>query len=343
MVERLNRRDFLKLSASSLSAAVIKPPPPRKTTTPIGLGRVSVASINLYSEPSYRSNRLTVLKRDQLFTLFSSDNSDDGPSHNPLWYRTADGYVHSGHVQIVRWEPQKPIRVIPENGALFEVCVPFTRSYRKPDPTSNPLYRLYFQSTAWVAAIEQDPDGRMWYCLLDDLLKVHYFVRAEHLRRIEAHELSPISPDIAPDEKRIEVSLAHQEVRVFEKGRLVFRTCISSGVPDNRPRENGIPTATPKGRFYVTKKTPLRHMGDGNLTADPNAYELPGVPWVSFFYKTGVAFHGTYWHTDYGKPKSHGCINMRPEEAKWLYRWCTPVIEADQILKAGHGTSVVVV
>jgi lipoprotein-anchoring transpeptidase ErfK/SrfK len=128
----------------------------------------------------------------------------------------------------------------------------------------------------------------------------------------------------------------------FEEERLVLRTRISSGVPDSRPRRNGIPTATPKGRFYITKKTPLRHMGDGHLTPDLEAYELPGVPWVSFFHSTGVAFHGTYWHCDFGRPKSHGCVNMRTEEAKWLYRWTTPAIEADEMLKAGHGTSVLV-
>jgi lipoprotein-anchoring transpeptidase ErfK/SrfK len=83
-------------------------------------------------------------------------------------------------------------------------------------------------------------------------------------------------------------------------------------------------------------------MGDGHITANLEAYELPGVPWVSYFTSTGVAFHGTYWHSDYGRPQSHGCINMRPEEAKWLFRWSTPVIEADVILATGHGTSVYV-
>jgi lipoprotein-anchoring transpeptidase ErfK/SrfK len=67
-------------------------------------------------------------------------------------------------------------------------------------------------------------------------------------------------------------------------------------------------------------------MGEGsNLRYDVDIYELPGVPWVSYFEPTtGVAIHGTYWHNNFGVTMSHGCINMRSEDAKWIYRWCTP-------------------
>lgn len=343
MLEKPNRRDFLKLSALSMGGLAFKPPPPLYPNGPIGLGRVAVSPVAIYREPSLKSKPLDYLERDQILTLLARENSDEGPAHNPLWFRITEGYVHSGPIQLVCWEPQAPENELPEGGALFEVSVPFTRAYRAADPSSDPLYRLYCQSTAWVLSVEEGSDGRLWYRLLDDLLKVQYFVRAEHLRRIAAEELTPISPEIEHHEKYIEVSLAHQEVRAYEKGKLVLRTRISSGIPNPRPGPNGIPTATPRGRFYITKKTPLRHMGDGHLTPDLEAYELPGVPWVSFFHQTGVAFHGTYWHTDFGRPKSHGCINMRTEEAKWLYRWTLPTVEADAMIKAGHGTTVEVI
>jgi hypothetical protein len=72
------------------------------------------------------------------------------------------------------------------------------------------------------------------------------------------------------------------------------------------------------------------------------AYDLPGVPWVSFFTSTGVAFHGTYWHNDYGRPRSNGCVNLRSEDSKFIYRWTTPVVppETDYLHLPGQGTTV---
>ncbi|MFP3854181.1 MAG: L,D-transpeptidase [Anaerolineales bacterium] len=178
---------------------------------------------------------------------------------------------------------------------------------------------------------------------MDDLLHISYYARAEHFRYVSADEISPISPEVPLAEKWIEVSLAHQELMAYERDNLVMRTRISSGIPDKRPRQNGIPTITPTGRFYVDKKMPLRHMGDGRITGSLEAYELPGVPWVSYFHETGVAFHGTYWHRNFGTPTSHGCINMQIDEAKWLFRWTLPVVEHNKILRIGAGTPVSVV
>lgn len=77
------------------------------------------------------------------------------------------------------------------------------------------------------------------------------------------------------------------------------------------------------------------------MTDDLEAYILPGVPWVSFFEpETGIAFHGTYWHQNFGVPMSHGCINMKTEEARWLYRWTTPAGEIQKMNTIGYGTQV---
>lgn len=343
MEKQLSRRDALKLVALSTGAVAWRPPPPDPSKAAGGLGRVTTDWIHLYKEPSFRSPRLARFLRDELLTLEEPINSDLGPSYNPRWYRTEGGYAHSGHLQPVRWETQDPRWNLPEGGALFQVSVPYSRAYRDPDPTSDPLYRLYYHSTAWAESTIEGSDGRAWYQLVDDLLHVRYCVRAEHLRPVPPSQLEPISPHIPLEHKHIEVSLARQEVLAFEMKELVLRTRVSTGIPDEEPRENGIPTITPTGRFYVDKKMPLRHMGDGHLTASLDAYELPGVPWVSYFHETGVAFHGTYWHNNFGTPMSHGCVNMTVEDALWLYRWTLPVVEHNETLRIGRGTSVQVV
>jgi lipoprotein-anchoring transpeptidase ErfK/SrfK len=65
------------------------------------------------------------------------------------------------------------------------------------------------------------------------------------------------------------------------------------------------------------------------------------VPWTSFFeFTTGVALHGTYWHDNFGARMSHGCVNMRTEEAKWIYRWTAPVARSTDWNRKGYGTRV---
>jgi hypothetical protein len=92
-------------------------------------------------------------------------------------------------------------------------------------------------------------------------------------------------------------------------------------------------------------KMPSKHMGEANLAADIEDYVIPGVPWTSFFTERGHAFHGTYWHDNFGVPMSHGCINMRPEEAKWIFRWSLPLSTLDEINplsldRKGYGTRI---
>lgn len=340
---QINRREFLQLFGLTGLGFALPDLPDSPIPGENRLGRVTVSSIRVHSEPTFASPPVWTHNRDEILSLQAIVLGDDGPAHNPRWYRTYRGYAHSANLQIVAYEPQPPHAQIPVGGSLFEVSVPYTRAFRRPDPVAPPVYRLYYHSTAWVVETLGGEDGKTWYGLLDDLLGVKYYVPGEHLRRILPSEISPLSPDISPQEKRIEVRLASQELLAFEAEHLVFKTNISSGIPDPRPRQNGIPTITPSGRFYVTRKMPLRHMGDGNLTADLNAYELPGVPWVSYFHQTGVAFHGTYWHSDFGKPRSHGCINMKTEEALWLYRWSLPSVPSEEILRTGYGTKVTVI
>ena len=66
-------------------------------------------------------------------------------------------------------------------------------------------------------------------------------------------------------------------------------------------------------------------MAAGDIAS--NGFDLPGVPWVLYITKGGISLHGTYWHNDYGHPRSHGCINLTPQASKWLYRWTVPSVE----------------
>ncbi len=107
--------------------------------------------------------------------------------------------------------------------------------------------------------------------------------------------------------KWIEVDLSQQRLYAHENGQVVFTTRISSGIAGHR---------TPIGRFRIWAKVRRQTMsGPG--------YNLPNVQWVMYFAGEN-AIHGTYWHHNFGRPMSHGCINATNNAAKWLYNWAPP-------------------
>jgi L,D-transpeptidase catalytic domain len=349
--QTLTRRDFLKLSGLAAGALIydplkgLQPPLERDSPTTVGKGRVATHAIYRYQEPSFRSERLGMIKRDEIVAIYQEITAPDGPAYNPRWYQLDEGYIHSGYIQRVEMAQYNypPLADIPESGQLAEVTVPITRSYRRLSKDRwSPLYRLYFQSVHWITGLEEGPDGSPWYRLTDDLLHVQTFVPASDLRPIDSSELSPLSTDVPEAEKHIEVSINNQTLKAFEGEQIVLTAKVSTGIPSKGPSPNGIPTDTPLGRYRVQTKMPSRHMGDGELNGDLEAYELLGVPWVCFFHKEGIALHGTYWHDNFGRMMSHGCVNLRMEDAKWIYRWTRPVITPDQWYAREMGTLVLI-
>jgi lipoprotein-anchoring transpeptidase ErfK/SrfK len=123
------------------------------------------------------------------------------------------------------------------------------------------------------------------------------------------------------NEKRIEVDLTRQRTYAFEGDRKVYEFIISSGSWGR----------TPTGEFTIWTKVRSQLMKGGSKELG-TYYYLPNVPYVMFFYNNeiekmrGFSFHGTYWHSNFGHPMSHGCINMKNEDAKTLYEWATPVV-----------------
>lgn len=100
------------------------------------------------------------------------------------------------------------------------------------------------------------------------------------------------------------VVLSTQMAYAYEDGILKKTALIASGLPA---------TPTVQGDFRIYRKVRKQRMsGPG--------YSLPNVEWVMYFYR-GYAFHGTWWHTNFGQPQSKGCINMTNADAKWFYQF----------------------
>ena len=346
LIKKISRRDFLKLGALGLSNLAFLPGYDfGELADSDNLVRVATSKLSVYSQPDDTSTIKFQRYRDEILNVYYEVISDKSPKYNPLWYRVWGGYIHSTHLQRVHIKFNEVPARFPEGLHLIEITVPYASSYLQKTPGAwTPLYRLYYGSVHWAVGLVEGPDGKPWYRIRDELVRLdslNYYIPAHQARIIPPEETAPISPDVKPDQKYIEVSLYDQELTAYEQGKVVLKTKISSGLDYSPP--GMIPWNTPKGRFNVQTKMPSKHMGDGVFTDDIEAYELPGVPWASFFEpENGVAFHGTYWHQNHGVPMSHGCINMKTEEALWLFRWVTPAADLSKIYTVGYGTQVLI-
>lgn len=342
----LTRRDFLQLGTLGLGSLAFRPLSPLAYSdfNPIGVVRITVAKTDIFQEPDASSPILGTFDRDKLVSILEEIKDPEALPNAPCWYRIRNGFLYSMYTQRVEKRHLNiPLTWVHDEGTLGEVTVPYTRAYlNNPLYGWMPVYRLYFRSVHWITDVDQGPDGKPWYQISDesdDNLK--YYVPGPHIRLIDPKELTPISPETPWEHKKIEVNLTTQECKAYESDKLVLHTLISSGIP-GIGGDSPIPTHTPTGRYNIQVKMPSKHMGDGRVTDNIEAYELPGVPWCCFFVDTGVAFHGTYWHHNYGRRMSHGCVNMTMEDARWLYRWALPQADFYEWEKRGFGTQVIV-
>ncbi|HKI54816.1 MAG TPA: L,D-transpeptidase [Anaerolineales bacterium] len=341
-MKNLSRRDILKLGGLTLGSLAFTP----SLTDDLGfddsnLVRVATTSVSVHSQPNDESRIVSTWYRDELVHVYGEVTADT-PTYNPIWYRVWGGYMHRAHLQKVKILYNNILPSLKEDERrLVEVTVPFTQPWRtsKAYGWQQLGFRLYFGSVHWAEAIEEGPTGDLWYRIYDDLTGFPYHINALHVRPIPLEEFSPINPEIEVQNKRIEVNLTTQTLTAYEYDIPVLNTTISSGISTVRIAGQ-ISTKTPEGEFRIQDKMPAKHMGDGNLFADADDYELPGVPWTCFFTNQGHAFHGTYWHENFGVPMSHGCVNMRTEEAKWLFRWALPKHEIGKTFNRGFGTLV---
>ncbi|MEI7894461.1 MAG: L,D-transpeptidase [Myxococcales bacterium] len=136
------------------------------------------------------------------------------------------------------------------------------------------------------------------------------------LRALDGTKTEPGLPPerLGKQDKWIDVNLARQTLVAFEGERAVFATLVSSGRPGHD---------TPPGTYRVREKHIASTMDGDAETASDGPYSIQDVPYIQYF-SGGYAFHGAFWHGDFGKVKSHGCVNLAPWDARGLFGWTEP-------------------
>ncbi len=126
----------------------------------------------------------------------------------------------------------------------------------------------------------------------------------------------PPPTDIGPNERWVDVNLKTQTLIVFEGTRAIYATLISSGKENKVDKDKD--HSTPTGDYRIREKHVTTTMdGDGTAAGDL-PYSIEDVPYVMYFHKA-YALHGAFWHSNYGTEMSHGCVNLSPLDAKWVF------------------------
>ena len=325
----LTRREFLKLGGSVLAGAAFLPLPPRDQNSheKVRVGRIAEWSVWVRKEPDHRAPVVRHHRRDDVVAYFEEIEAEGRNPHNSIWFRVIGGYLYSAYVQPVEMHFNTPLQHIPAEGLWGEISIPYTDARYHPSPDAYRIYRLPYSSVHRIAEAVWGADHRLWYRLHDSQSPgARRYVPAEHVRPIYPDDLKPISPHV--HDKRIEISLSDQLLIAFENDRPVFETHISGGTGGDR--------STPIGHHHIIFKAPSRHMVGED-------FDLPGVPFGSYFWGA-VAIHGAYWHNDFGRPRSHGCVNVSSKASKWIFRWTRPPTpyEEDGLRVQEGGTPVIV-
>jgi lipoprotein-anchoring transpeptidase ErfK/SrfK len=275
---------------------------------------------------------------------------------NQRWVETPDGYVWGGFVQPVLNKPNVPETDLPQHpnlgaGMWVEVTVPWVdviidnpparSSWWMLQASKNLPARFYYSQIFWVDLIEPDSDGNIWYRINErygnpgDL----FWGPAEAFKPISENDLSPINPGIENKQIVVDVTSSHQTLSCFEDGREVYFCRVSSGkTPNSTPL-----SAYDSSGFYIWRKLHSIQMAGGTNQA---GWMIPGIGWSTFFLGSGIAIHSTFWHNNFGEPSSHGCINASPDDAKWIFRWTSPVTpfqEGDITVSGKIGTPIKVI
>ncbi len=348
----LSRRDFLRMAGLGLGGLALRrwdvgaqtmadfPPGDR-------LGRVTAGKTELKSRPDVDSRTVGDVYADMVFPWLRQVTGRNPMRSNQRWVETPDGYIWAPYLQPARNSLNVPLVELPAaNGVWVEVTIPYVDLILDNPPARSPGLvdrialglppRLYYSQVVWVDRIEADEQGQIWYRINErygsygDIL----WAAADAFRPMAAEEIAPIHPEV--EDKRVVVNVAYQSLSCFEGQKEVYFARVSTGLLSGE-------SATPIGEFPIWRKLVSVHMSGGSTGG---GWDLPGVGWTSLFVGTGVAIHSTYWHNNFGEPMSRGCVNARPEDSKWIFRWTLPIVSyepGDITVQMPGGTGVQVI
>jgi len=375
MNRNLSRRDFLKIAGVGLGALTFNPLKLKEFPLvlpqfPVGerLGRV-FSMIDVRSEPSINAPSVNVLYDDAVVVWEQevvTSGTKDPNLINQRWVKTPDGFIYADNVQPVKNLPNTPLTAIPDGkpGFWAEVTLPYADMVLDGPAISphikflvenNYPIRLYYSQVVWIDQIAQGDGGAILYRFNEnggrpagltgggygDML----WGEGSAFRPLTPEDLEPIHPDVDPALKKVVVDRTenYQTLSCHEGNEEVYFCRVSTGQYRDVYGNPVTEYLTPLGEHTTWRKAISIHMSGGTTGT---GYDTPAVSWTTLFSGDGYAIHAAFWHNKFGVPRSHGCVNCRPEDAKWIFRWTTPLTSLEQgdvaIEGLTNGTHVIV-
>lgn len=346
----ISRRDFLKLGVLGLGGLALRPWNHRFSFNQAyaladfpqsdRLGR-AFNKVEIKASPNSEAQTVSVIYDDAVVPWLREVVGYHPYRYKQRFVETTDGYIWSSDLQPVTNQPNTPVKELRQTslgpGMWVEVSVPWVDILLENKPVSPgfqirvdaglPL-RLYYSQILWVDRIKTDDKGQVWYRANErfgygDLM----WAVAEAFRPLTDEEMAPINPNAEEKLVVVNVEEKYQTLSCYEGNTEVYFCRISAGKKydsDGKPLEH---SATPLGTLNIWRKQVSTHMSGGTTGA---GYDLPGIGWTSLFSGDGVAIHSTFWHNNFGgELMSHGCVNARPEDSKWVFRWTNPPVKYD--------------
>ncbi len=373
----ISRRDFMKFGLLSVGSLALDsfqrrfPLEPDFTVTPTlprfqqviefpqaeRLGR-ACATLEIKSRPDPESETLGYAYEDYVLP-WVRETVGYQPNYvfsNQKWVETPEGYIYGAYFQPVRNELNAPVEQLPQTslgtGMWAQVNIPYVDIKLINEPSDNswvstridqgqPL-RIYYGQLFWIDRLEKNEYGQVLYRVNPnyyggiDL----FWTPAEAMKPIFPEDLQPVNPEI--ENKSIKVDLTRQSLSCYEGDREVFYCPVSTGAIYDMYGNIVDNWITPAGVHRITRKYVSLQMSGGTTGAP---YDLPGIGWSTIFATGGVAIHSTFWHNNFGDPMSHGCVNVTPDDARWIFLWSLPNIPydpgTDDVTVSGHTSTVV--
>jgi hypothetical protein len=230
------------------------------------------------------------------------------------WRTQQNGFVPAKRIRHKEWSGFQGQAL---DGRRWGLPVAVTRGeetavYRLNDREKLRVTRERFERRSWLAVHARRRIGESVYMVVGD----GRLVREADVLVIEAN---PPPAEVEEGERWIDVDLTHQVLVAYEWKQPRYVSLVSTG--RTRTPSPDLNYRTPKGLHRIRGKH-LTSTMDNDEPGEP-PYSLEDVPYVMYF-RGAYAFHSAFWHDRFGRPRSHGCINLAPRDAKWLYNWAGP-------------------